>query len=85
MLHIVTAEDLLSHAVLIEADGRAAAFTICRKRRLTDFMRRGEHRGWPLFLADPRKRCPACSKLIAALGNQLAAAQARAVTISGDD
>jgi hypothetical protein len=85
MSHITTAEDLLAHAVLIEADGRPAATTICGKRRLSDFMRRGEHLGWPLFLADPRKRCPACSKRIAALGNQLAAAQARAVIISGND
>ena len=86
MSHIVTAEDLLSHAVLIQPDGRAAGTTVCGRRRLSDFMRRfSEHRGWPLFLADPRTRCPNCSKLIAKLGNQLAAAQARAVVIAGDD
>ena len=81
-MHIITAEDLLAHAVLIGPDGRAAASTICGKRHLSDYMRRGEHRGWPLFLTDPRKRCPACSKLISKLGNQADAAAARAVIIN---
>ena len=75
----------MAHAVLIGPDGRAAASTICGNRHLSDHMRRGEHRGWPLFLADPRKRCTVCSKLISKLGNQSDAAAARAVIIGADD
>lgn len=85
MSHIVTEEDMLAHAVLIGPGGLAAASTICGKRHLPDFIRRNEHRGWPLFLADPRKRCPACSNMIAKLGNRTAAAGAKSVILSEDD
>jgi hypothetical protein len=85
MSHITTAEDLLAHAVLMLDEGRPAAATLCRRRRLTDFMRRGEHRGWPLFLKDPRARCPQCSQMIKQLRNPADAAEARSVVIGAGD